>query len=396
MTKICKFLFAILVIIVMIDPTNTIFGVKEVAFAVFMLSCVICRIKIATPFLGIIGLLFLIAILSLLFGVCQGSEFDVEFTKSYFKTLLFLFVLLFVKKFDFLNKITVGAVFVSLITIAIAAIFICQMPFAQEMYEYISSRNHFIMINRERVFLGYSFMSFFYKTSPVLIIPFAFSLYRLLNSCQRWRNFFLTALFFTPLMLSGTRANMFSAVMVTLVMIIHRMYRSRFWRRSVPVLLICFLCGAIIVVKNLLSDQEMSLTAKSKHLDSIVRLFEEHPLFLLLGQGPGSVYYTTAVGEYVPQSELSYAEIIRMFGLPMGGVVIFFWFLPLIIADRRKNVLPEFFPFFISYLAYLCIGGTNPLLLSSTGIIVLATGYSFALKGTSMKYQLYHSTTEIK
>jgi hypothetical protein len=135
------------------------------------------------------------------------------------------------------------------------------------------------------------------------------------------------------------------------------------------------------MTKKLLGDQEISVGVKIEHQSSIIRLLEEHPLFLLLGQGPGSLYYTTGVGRYVVQSELSYMEIIRMFGLFMGGGVIFLWFLPLIIAYKRRNMLPEFFPFVISYFAYLCIGGTNPLLFSSTGIIILASAYSFALKG---------------
>jgi hypothetical protein len=388
--KICSFLFLLLVVVVMIDPTNTIFGVKEAVFICFILLCTIYRIKIAIPFFYVIGLFFLTAILSLFFGLCQGSEFDMEFTKGYFKSLLFLFILLFVNKFDFLNRITIGAILVSLVTIIIAAIFICQMSFAPKIYEYISSHDDFIMINPSRVFLGYSFVNFFYKTSPILIIPLAFSLYRLLNSQQRMRHFFLAALFFTALILSGTRANMVSAVFVTLLMVIHRMHQSKFWRTSVPLLFICFLAGAIMLAINFLSDQESSIIIKSNHLSSLIQLFRDHPLFLLLGQGPGSLYYTIGFGEYTPQSELSYMEIVRMFGLLMGGIIIFLFLLPLAIAHKRKNVLPEFFPFFISYLAYLCIGATNPLLLGSTGIIVLASAYSFALKGKHENIN-YHS-----
>ncbi|MDR1645151.1 MAG: hypothetical protein LBS05_04930 [Tannerellaceae bacterium] len=391
--KICRFLFALLVVVVMIDPTNTILGVKELVFICFILSCVIYHVKVLAPMWGIIGLFFLISILSLFFGLCQQSEFKMAFTIGYFKMLLFLFVLLFVQKFDFLDKITTGAILISIITIIIAIIFTYHMSFEPKIYEYISSRENFIMISR-RVFLGYELVRFFYKTSPILIIPLAFSLYRVLNSQQSGRNFFLAILFFVTLILSGTRANMFSAVLVTLLMIIYRMNRSKLWHIVVPFLSICFLFFAVIMTKNLLEDQEISVFIKSEHQNSIIQLLEDHPLFLLLGQGPGSLYYTTGAGTYVPQSELSYMEIIRMFGLFMGGVIIFLWFLPLIIAYKRKNMLPEFFPFFISYLAYLFIGGTNPLLFSSTGMIVLACAYSFALKDQHENINYHSSSTK--
>jgi hypothetical protein len=236
------------------------------------------------------------------------------------------------------------------------------------------------MVDMQRTFLGHHFTMFFYKTSPILVIPFAVFLHRSLNNQQRKRNLFISFLLGVALILSGTRANMFSVILIVIFLVIHQMYKSRFWRPLSFCLLFLLFLLVPFVVAHLFQDVTESNIIKSNHVNSIVSLFREHPLVLLVGQGPGSIYYTTGVGEYTAQSEVSYLEIIRMFGLVMGSIIIFCFFLPLIIAYKRKNKIPEFFPLFISYLAYLCIGATNPLLFSSTGILALASAYSFALK----------------
>jgi hypothetical protein len=236
------------------------------------------------------------------------------------------------------------------------------------------------MVNTNRTFLNHQFVSFFYKTSPVLVIPLSFYIYRFFNRTPKVRYFFLSVLFFVTLVLSGTRANIFSAILLIGLLVVNKFYKSRFWRPIAIFTLIIIGMATVIMVIVLFQDNDLSIMTKSHHISSIMALFKEYPLILLLGHGPGSLYYSTGFDQFIYFSEVSYLEIIRIFGIIFGSLIIFVFVFPLIIAYRYRTSINEYFPFNISYLAYLFIGGTNPLLIGSTGFLVLATVYSFVLR----------------
>ncbi len=102
----------------------------------------------------------------------------------------------------------------------------------------------------------------------------------------------------------------------------------------------------------------------------------QHPGFLIWGQGLGSEFYSKGFGYFTPQSELTYIDIIRMFGLPLGMFFIIITFYPVwYLSKSLKYDWAAFYPLVI-FCAYLFIAGTNPLLISSTGMLAMLAIFS--------------------
>jgi hypothetical protein len=393
--KTSTFLFGLLVFVLVIDPTNTLFKAKELVFALFIGSSVVCKIKISKDLLLVIMVFFFITLLSLCSGFLQGFQFDRAATFSFIKSLLFLFILLFVREFDFLTPLTKASLVIAIVTISVAIIFMWQLSFAPKLYEFIANRDHFIMISEHRYFLGYQVPNYFYKTSPILVIPFAMTLYHAFTS-QKKKHYLIAGLFFTALLFSGTRANILSTVLICGLLFLNQIYKNKFWKQAVLLLLPVVFTAFVFILFKFLLEQEESNLIKIERAASMIDVFKEHPLVLLFGQGPGSLYHTSSgIDGVLYKSELSYLEIIRMFGLIGGGLIILIFVLPLVVAHKNRKQLNGYFPFFISYLGYLFIGGTNPLLLGSTGFLALATAYSYVLRKENIS--IYpKNTTESK
>lgn len=78
-------------------------------------------------------------------------------------------------------------------------------------------------------------------------------------------------------------------------------------------------------------------------------------------------------GRYTSQTELSYLEIIRNYGLIGATVIIVLFFSPFMSIVNNKKISTYYkYSFSIGYLAYLFIAGTNPLLNCATGYLTLA------------------------
>jgi hypothetical protein len=77
-------------------------------------------------------------------------------------------------------------------------------------------------------------------------------------------------------------------------------------------------------------------------------------------------------------SELSYLELVRELGAPLALVVIGAFVAPVYLIAKR-GLWPAKKHLVVAYLAYLAIAASNPLLISSTGMIVAVSMYSAAL-----------------
>ena len=77
-------------------------------------------------------------------------------------------------------------------------------------------------------------------------------------------------------------------------------------------------------------------------------------------------------------TEWTYLELLRYFGI-FSLVIIYVFYRPLFQFWKHFNDDVAYAVFW-GYLAYLLIAGTNPLLLSSTGMLVLLIAYSYVEK----------------
>jgi hypothetical protein len=145
--------------------------------------------------------------------------------------------------------------------------------------------------------------------------------------------------------------------------------------------MLLFVALPVVLQKVIFDLSEEANAIKYAHVLSYIDLFAAHPLVLLIGQGLGGGFYSGGFGEITYMTELSYLELIRFFGVPLFCIIVWLSFYPLFFYLRNRAHIAHKDKFiYLSYGLYLFCIGTNPLLISSTGMIVLVVVYSVTFK----------------
>ena len=179
------------------------------------------------------------------------------------------------------------------------------------------------------------------------------------------------------LILSGTRANILSVLIILVYYIFkYLQLKKSLILSSVFSLVIFFSLLSFLFTLNFEKSDE-STSIKSGHFTSFIRLIESNPEYLIWGQGLGSKYYSSGFNSMTSQTELTYLEFIRYFGIPNTIIFMMFVLFPVFYLIKKKLVCSRNSYSIIAYFLYLFISGTNPLLISSTGVFVVLVMYSF-------------------
>jgi hypothetical protein len=378
--KILSFALSVFVFILIIDPTNTIFRLKDISFVFVVGLSVLHYTRIKTLALITIILIYLIVVSTFIFGYLSVYEFDFRFTIGILKGFSPLILLLWIDKYKLVKKLVLPSFFICLLIIITLLTTIYNSKLFGILYKFYMDHDATMMIGR-RSFLGVALISFFYKSLPVLIIPASILTYKFFYGTEKRKLYFLLMiLFLTALFLGGTRACMLAVLSLILINLLLWLSRSNLGKLIIIPTFIVILFAFSILVFNLISEKnESSNKVKFAHIDSYSDLIIKHPAILLTGQGAGSLFYSKGINGMLVQTELSYFEIIRMFGLVGAFFVITLFVIPLYIIYKKRKVLKLWIPMFIGYMLYLFVGGTNPLLLGSTGMLVLISAYSYSL-----------------
>jgi len=195
--------------------------------------------------------------------------------------------------------------------------------------------------------------------------------------------FILFILFVMTLFFSGTRANMLmtgfsigATYLLYLLLIRKKIYKFLFLSLFV---IFIFLFFSLYFLKD---SGEISISIKTRHIESLLYDFKTRSLFsFLFGVSPGQMFFSTGHYMWTAYTELTYFEILRMFGVFGGAIILLCFYVPVI--KMIINIINGFFiqiPFCVSYFSYLIIGATNPLFVGSTGFIVLMFGYMISNK----------------
>lgn len=109
-----------------------------------------------------------------------------------------------------------------------------------------------------------------------------------------------------------------------------------------------------------------------------MRQFEHYPEYYIFGQGVGSWIYSIGFKESVTQTEWTYIELLRTCGL-YSLLTFALLFYPI---KKMKDILQKNVTLgvLLAYVMFILIAGTNPLLISSTGMVVLLMVYSYLAK----------------
>lgn len=360
-----------LIFSLLIDPTNVFLGIKNIVFCIFVLiSIPYEKFRYIEIFLVFISIYFF----SFSYALISGSDLDLVIAQGYLKAFLFLMYLFWVndnhlRMFHFFYRISL---LIALIEVLLYSL-ITMYPFLEVVFwNFFSQRNQVIAITR-RQFVGIKFLSVYFRTSAVCVISLSVSLFCWFST-KKVKYFIYTCLLWAGLFCSGTRANILAAVLLLIISFLLYVFYIKKCKFLFTVLILCFSFFCIFFIFKLLGDSdEISINTKTGHYISLMNLFASNPIrFLLIGLGPASFFYSEGSGQMEAVIELTYLDLIRNYGLVFTIVIMLIISLPFFYVVRNKYY-DKFMKILLSfgYLSYLFIAGTNPLLVSSTGFMVV-------------------------
>ncbi|TDH23327.1 hypothetical protein EXU57_17800 [Segetibacter sp. 3557_3] len=381
-----------LVFVLLMDPADRIFRLKlplfALIFGLWLLEKIVTnKIKTKKDSLILILVYFLISVTGIFVALVQNNFADQGFAFGFLKSLVVLVLLFLIDDYGLrIDTILIRAsIVLPIMTVGVFFVFLYGSgAFIHQVFLFFAEENGAAAFSL-RNFYGFELSMFFFKTSPLLVFPMGYYTHKLMKGEKPVLNTFLVVTFLITMILSGTRANILSAFLILIIIVFLGLAKKR---NKFPLLLasmVMVYLVSLFISRATFAKADVSQQAKTEHLDAYVQLFNNNPEYLIWGQGLGSVFYSRGFSNYVPQSELTYIDLIRMFGIPLGLVFILFTFYPVfsLLQLLRRN--KEVFYSLISFTAYLFIAGTNPLLISSTGMLAILAVFSTINYASSSK-----------
>ena len=233
---------------------------------------------------------------------------------------------------------------------------------------------------------GLNFYYIYFVASPMLIYLVAQEAWALFDKKTK-NQFMWCGMAVVALFLSGTRANMLLATITVPCLYL--------WRRwgwvGIPTtafLAVIFLLTlhflGVQAVGSMLDPQNESIRIKLEFLPRYVEIFSDLSV-LLFGQGFNAHVWSSALVEILPdraygaasKTELTYFEIIRVFGVVVGGA---FFYLIVVFLKKLAVIDPSWRWMAPAVFLYMVESTFNPYLFSTNGMLPLGL-YAAALQG---------------
>lgn len=374
-----KMLLLSFIVVISLDPTGTIFHAKEILFLVliffsFINKGIFSRINNITLFCLFFSLL--LPIYGICIAVVKGSLEDTEYAFGQIKSFLFVAIIFFLLKVrfnDIIRILFINGMILSFLTILI--FIISQYNSALFSIIYDTSLEFDNILISQRSYYGFNILGVYFKAGPLIFFSYTYALYFLSRSL--WRNISIALSLFS-LLIAGSRMPMLIAICLSIVYIFDELRNHKKLRLLITTI---FGISLIILVIILASEtDEISNSIKYSNISCYVEDISRGTN-AFLGAGLGSVFYASGWGIYMPASELTYFDLVRIYGLPIASIFIYLVFYPVIFTYINRNRISlKYKRFIVSYFMYMIIAGTNPLLISSTGMLVWSIGILFTQK----------------
>lgn len=377
MKKLINFLFYIYTFLCLLLPAADLILSKKIVFAMLLAISVVFAFlqrdfKFNNYNIERFFLLFSILLAGAIFSLSDSNGNPIFLITSCLPFLLCIFLK------DTVNGIkcikTMGCV------LSLAVILLAVLPSISKPLS-IGANVLFLNLNSgflgERTFGSIKLTMIHFRTSPILLIPF--SLY-FIDFCdkRKFKFFAFTGLTGTAILLSASRGLiLFSFLSIYLICFFNinkKTYRKFFFLFTVAA---AFGLSFILASTNVFDTKEESNSVKIGHIESFNELVNEHPSILLFGQGTGSSYYSKGFNRVVWQTEATFFDILRYWGI--FGCILFIF----IIALPQKKISLKYI---IPFLFYYINAFTNPLIFNSTGMLVIAVYILLVSDKSSVKY----------
>ncbi len=360
----------------MLDPTGTIAHMKDRVF-ILLFAYNLLLIRPSLRFAPHILLAFAALTLSLISATMQGNNLDLDEAMAQYKAFAPLLLLLWIRNYDYVRMSLAPAIATCLVVITIYCLCAYDERLEGAIYLYMKAHDDTAMMSH-RYLMGHKVFAIYYKSFVALTFALYYYYHKLYDDPRRWYRHILPAAVLTAaFFISGTRATMLLPPFIAALVGYRAIGRLGRWRYALYPLLALFALAFLLLVAALAAEKgETSNSIKYAHLVSYKDLFSRHPLYMAIGQGIGTRFYSLGFHRFTFTTEWTYLELARQFGLfSLLLLATLLWPLRLMHRYRRRDYC---FGLMGTYVAYLLVAGTNPLLMSSTGMAVVLTAYSAA------------------
>lgn len=375
--RVGNYLCMLLILLFVADPTNSILHLKNPVFVLLMLYN-ICFFK--PDFSKFIYPLipFITILVSWLFTTMRGQVMDFDTLKAVFTSFAILFFLPWSHHYDIIKLAKLPVLVTALLTILLFWL-IAFFPFMESaIYGFMSSHEGTIMMSR-RSFLGISMFGMYYKSTAAFFVVFGVALYNTIHKEKRtFIDVLLTFSLLHLFLISGTRSSMLLPMLLAGVICFIFLRNKRYLNYIIyPAVLLFVVAFFALLAMLLMESNEPSNIVKYAHLTSYKNLFINNPLYLFVGQGPGTYFYSLGFHRMTMITEWTYLELLRNYGILFSAPILYVILSPLFALLKMVNRDEMALVISLSYTLYLIIAGTNPLLISSTGMLVLLFVYNY-------------------
>src|SRR5580658_235122 len=381
MNKLLQLILFALLLVAVFDPGDQVTHLKVPLFVglwvIFFVGLLISKERIPTIAPSLLMYIFVFALflplVSILWYYVRGGHAASFDGFQYLKSFLFLTLaaVLVAKKIDAIRLLNIVLTLLSFVIIVTEILISTQPGLIDLLWPIGDAYDLFSM--GERTYGGFSYYYVYPHTAPLLVLSLAYFAYRSATSKSRARYLHVALLLVNvvAMLCSGTRNDMIFALITPLLVFIW--YSDKNQRRALFALL---LVGAVTagiyasdIIRAMADPDNESNAIRLMHLRDYSMMFSD-PKTLLFGQGLGSYFYSSGFGTETSITELTYLEFIRNFGLIIA--IIYYGLLLYPIRKLRNQTFKEMHFLILAYVAYLMICVSNPLLVSSSGMLVLA------------------------
>lgn len=288
--------------------------------------------------------------------------------------LLMLFSLLYRDRDSCFFGVKAFLFSVRLLSILIVFIYLSLFFGQAEWVSFFTERSVALVSARE--YSGFELPYIYFLASPLLILLIAYDFSRL-------RRFFniktcvVFALSSFSFLLTGTRAHIIIAIFFVPIYLLltsnlKTVYRGFLFLSIFSIIGMAFEDGRAVIA-SFFSSSETSNSMKISLLDGYMEIFS-HPVNLFFGQGFNAHEWSShlrgmiAMEDQASRTELTYLEIVRVFGIFIALAFMF----TLLLFTRATRLLPcEFSWVYPGLVIYLVNSAINPYLFSVNGMLPL-------------------------
>jgi hypothetical protein len=369
--RIVDYLYFLFLVVLSLDPTGFHSRLKDLLFVVLVIYGVIYCLKRRVHLAPINRITFMTILLIPLWGVfvayITGELKDSAYATGQVRSMLYISIFFFVVTMRLnvlLKAIWINGIVMAIVTLIL--FFLSQLGgiFLTVIYDYCNASDNFTMAYN-RNFLGFSVNGLYFKAGSLIIFSFIYNLYQYKGKLK----LLFSIILFLSLMVAGSRTPMLVQLLILLVYLYDKNIIGKLLTRLSA---LAFL-GMLVMLTYMLATQknEKSNEVKYENFESYVEDIGDKG-HLIWGAGLGSDFYAKGRNMRLSYTELSYMDILRIYGLPVGLCFIFLFFSPYFWLWKyypRSQFLKRYSQ---GYVLFLILSGTNPLLLGSIGLTALS------------------------